>query len=633
MRMFGVEAVKPASVKSSSRKPPTDCMPGIFWATDLNFAVTYLSGGAIPKLNRSVDEAVGCSAALLFRGNSTEVLDAHFLAASGESCAFQVEIGESHFQARVEPLRGENGEVIGVIGAAVENTEKKVAQDALRISEQSYRSLIEDAPHAVCRSTWDGSLLQVNRAMQEMLGYCETDLLMRNLRTEIFVNPEQHALFLEKLKGKNSWHGFQSQWLSADGKPVSVRLGGRGVYDSAGECCHIDIFAENVTAHVQLEEQLRHAQKMQAVGHLAGGIAHDFNNVLTVIQGHAEIVSQQMPAGDPLVSRLEEIRQAANHAAALTRQLLAFSRRQVLQPRIVNINGIVSNLSQMLARLIGENIELRFNPGANLWPVTVDPGQIEQVLMNLAVNARDAMPDGGQLTIETHNIGRRDLGGPADGSNPQDYVQLNVRDTGHGMDEITKSSIFEPFFTTKPVGKGTGLGLAVVYGVIRQSGGYIQVESLPGAGAEFRIFLPRAVGSEEHAEEQEFRTGVPIGNETILLVEDDDAIRKLAHTFLRDQGYDVLIAEDGADALHLMEGRNPVALLLSDMMMPKMGGRELASRLRETIPDLNVILMSGHPQEAPDGGTHFLQKPFSLSSLATTVRAALNTRTAFDARK
>jgi PAS domain S-box-containing protein len=620
----GVGAWKRSSVSFGSATLPTDRIPGILWTTDLQFSVTYLAGSGIQILNRSVDEYVSCSAALLFRDNPTEALDAHFLAAAGESCAFEVEIGESHFQARVEPLLGENSDVVGVIGAAIENTERKVAQDALRISEQSYRSLIEDAPHAVCRSTPDGSLLQVNRAMQDMLGYCETDLLMCNLRTEIFVNPEQYTAFLEKLKGKTSWHGFESQWRRRDGQAISVRLGGRGVLDSAGECYYIDVFAENVTAHVRLEEQLRHAQKMQAVGHLAGGIAHDFNNVLTVIHGHAEIMSQQIQSDDPLVSRLEEIRQAANRAAALTRQLLAFSRRQVLQPRILNINGVVSNLSQMLARLIGENIELKFNPGENLWPVIVDRGQIEQVLMNLAVNARDAMPDGGQLTIETHNVESRELGCPTDETNPPGYVQLNVRDNGYGMDEATKSSIFEPFFTTKPVGKGTGLGLSVVYGVIRQSGGHIQVESWPGRGAEFRIFLPRAVGDEEHAASQEFQTCIPVGDETILLVEDDDAIRQLTNSFLQDQGYRVLIAEDGAEAMRLMEDGNPVALLLSDMMMPKMGGRELATRLREIMPDLKVILMSGHPQEPPDSGTHFLQKPFSLASLATTVRIALN---------
>jgi PAS domain S-box-containing protein len=512
-----------------------------------------------------------------------------------------------------------------VIGIAVDDTERLVSQRALRMSEQSYRSLIEEAPHAICRSTATGNLLQVNRAMLEMLGYSEPDMLVRNLRDEVFADSESYDEFLEKLRGRKSLHGFESAWARRDGRVLQVSIGGRLAADSSGKISYVDFIAENISERKQLEGQLRQAQKMQAVGQLAGGIAHDFNNLLTVIRGQAEMMGEHLLCSDPLVARLQEIDRAADRASALTRQLLAFSRGQLLQTKIVDLNQIVSNMSQMLSRLIGANIELDFVPDPDLWQIKVDPGQIEQVIMNLAVNARDAMAGGGTVTIETHNFARELVARNEVEVQPRDYVLLTVRDSGHGMDEAIKSRIFEPFFTTKQIGKGTGLGLSVVYGVVKQSGGHVRVESEPGRGTEFQIYLPRAVGAAAEVQEGT-PSSIPRGTETVLFVEDDEAIRDMVAGFLHSHGYRVIIANNGIEAAQLLGNNASVDVLLSDLMMPKMGGRELAARLRENIPSLKVVLTSGNPEDPhsyPDD-VHFLPKPFSMHSLAQTLRQVLD---------
>ncbi len=599
-------------------------IPAILWTTDLQLRITSVTGAA---LESAPEKYLGRSVALLFQQTelNSKAVDAHCAALGGSSYAFEIEMPSCELQARVNPLRNHTGEIIGVAGVAVDDTERIVSQRALRISEQSFRSLIEDAPHAVCRSTLGGNLLQVNRAMTEMLGYAETELLLCNLDTHIFADSEQFGAFVGKLQLQKSWHGFEAEWRRRDGRSVIVNLGGRAVRDSSGEISYLDVFAENIGEHKKLEAQLHQAQKMQAVGQLAGGIAHDFNNLLTVIRGQTEIMRNASMDACTLECRLKEIEVAAERATTLTRQLLAFSRQQVLQTKVVNLNSVVANLNQMLARLIGEHVELSFAPGRDLWPIRVDPGQIEQVLMNLVVNARDAMPNGGRLTIATRNLSRADAGRACPNCGPGDFVHLSVRDTGHGMDPATKARIFEPFFTTKQVGKGTGLGLAVVYGVVKQSGGSVRVDTELGAGTEFHICLPRAQGAEEITGES-IQASVPSGSETILLVEDDDSIRDLVAAYLRDNGYRVIPAKDGADGVRLAEAEPEIALLLSDMMMPKMGGRELAQKLREKIPYLKVVLMSGHPGELEPGsdGTHFVQKPFSLVSLAGAIREALN---------
>lgn len=618
-----------ASKKSFSRLSLQTLLakaPAILWTSDLSFQVTSFAGAGLRDLGLRGDENSRYSVERFFQqsNSASKAQDAHFLAARGESCSFQIEIQGRDLLAHVEPLRNSRGKIVGVIGVALDNTEGLVSQRALRISEQSYRSLIEEAPHAICRCTGTGSLLQVNRGMQEMLGHSESDLLTRNLHTEVFADPEQYTAFLDKLRRQRSSHGFETQWLHQDGSAISVSLGGRWIGDASGENFYLDLFAENISERKRLEGQLQHAQKMQAVGQLAGGIAHDFNNLLTIISGQADLMSEDLSAHETPASRLAEIQRAAERATTLTRQLLAFSRRQVLETKILNLNNIVANMNRMLARLIGENIELTFTPDPNLWQVRVDPGQIEQVLMNLSVNARDAMPNGGRLSIETRNASRAAVARSTTGIKPGDYAVLAVRDTGYGMDEATKARIFEPFFTTKEVGKGTGLGLSVVYGVVKQSGGHVRVRSAPHAGSIFEIYLPRSGGAVEDVPES-ICAQPPSGNETVLLVEDDESIRHLLKDFLGTLGYRVLSAGDGGEAVRLIESGGQADLLLSDMMMPKMSGLTLARTLKEVLPGLKVVLMSGHPQHLQSAsGMHFLEKPFSMHALATTLREVLD---------
>jgi signal transduction histidine kinase len=383
----------------------------------------------------------------------------------------------------------------------------------------------------------------------------------------------------------------------------------------------------------QLEERLRQAHKMEAVGRLAGGVAHDFNNLLTIIRGNSDLLKDR-EGSDALHNKcVDQIQKAAGRAVSMTRQLLAFSRMQVLQPRVIDLNGVVSDLGKMLPRLIGEHIEYSFVADPNLAPVTADPGQIEQVILNLAANARDAMPRGGQLNVSTTNLLINEVEAmKRPPLTPGRYVRLSVADNGTGMDDATRTHIFEPFFTTKEVGKGTGLGLATVYGIVKQSGGYIWVESAPGKGATFEIYLPQAVGKKTaEAEPDEKISPSPRGTETILVVEDEAGVRELACQFLRVKGYTVLEAGSGPEAVDLA-GRHSGAihLLLSDMVMPRMSGEELATELRRTRPELRVAFMSGYSKfsrgdigkEYPDALV--LQKPFSPASVVEIVRETLS---------
>jgi signal transduction histidine kinase len=388
---------------------------------------------------------------------------------------------------------------------------------------------------------------------------------------------------------------------------------------------------ESQQEHKQLEERLHQAHKMEAVGRLAGGVAHDFNNLLTVICGHGDLLLDRATVEDSHRHSLEQIRKAAGRAVSMTRQLLAFSRRQVLQPRVLDLNAVVADMGKMLPRLIGEDIEYAFHPESSLAPIKADSGQIEQVIMNLVVNSRDAMPDGGTISVRTQNVLMDDAEArKRPPMTPGPYVLLSVADTGQGMSEETKAHIFEPFFTTKEVGKGTGLGLATVYGVVKQSGGFIWVDSLPGQGATFEIYLPQALEAVAKPEADVKSPAIPGGSETILVVEDEPDVRELACEFLTVSGYSVLEARNGLEALEVLSRHSgPIHLVLSDMVMPKMGGAELTARLRTLRPDAKVLLMSGYseystgPQGPVPSQTLILQKPFSLRTLVEKVRDVL----------
>ena len=383
----------------------------------------------------------------------------------------------------------------------------------------------------------------------------------------------------------------------------------------------------------QSEEQLRQAQKLEAIGRLAGGVAHDFNNILTAIAGYSELAVRELKAGQPAHDHVVEIQKATERAAALTRQLLAFSRKQTLQPKVIDLNAVVSNLDKMLHRLIGEHIEFKTVLERSLPPVKADPGQIEQVIMNLAVNSRDAMPDGGHLTVQTSHVRLTDPAAPRPPGLPAtDWVVLAVADNGSGMSEEVKARIFEPFFTTKEPGKGTGLGLAMCYGIVQQSGGHISVESQHGHGTTFRIFLPVATESLPAATVEPARASpaAPRG-QTILVAEDEDVVRELTSYLLREQGYNVLVSPDGVAALaQASQYEGNIDLLLTDAVMPRMGGKELAQHLRRQRRDLRVLLASGYsadvfgPAAVGDGPLEFLQKPFTPAVLLAKVQHVLS---------
>lgn len=516
-------------------------------------------------------------------------------------------------------------------------TARKKASEALRLSEVSFRSVIENAPYGIYRAQASGKLLLANPALQKMLGYeSQAELLQLNLASDVYVDPLEHTRVKELFTHQKEFTDVQVDWKRKDGTPIKARLTGWFVKSVAESAAYFEVFAEDVTEKWLLERQLRMAQKMEAVGRLSGGIAHDFNNLLGVIIGYSQVLKRTLPPGTAFLEHAEEIEKAGQRAATLTRQLLAFSRQQVLAPAVLNLNSLISEMEKMLPRLIGEDIEIVIALDPAIGSIKADQGQLEQVVMNLAVNARDAMPDGGKVVITTSNASLDDAWTRLHpGSKVGDYVMLSVADTGTGIDSETLAHIFEPFFTTKERGKGTGLGLATVYGVVKQSGGYVWVETAPGKGAAFQIYLPRI---EEPVSVPE--VVAPIveafrGAETILLVEDADALRKLTHMLLEQHGYRVLVAENGAAALQLIEQKpERINLLLSDVIMPGLNGRALAERLQLRQPGLKVLYMSGYTDDAIvdhgvlAAGTHLLHKPFSEESLIHKVREVLDADTA-----
>jgi nitrogen-specific signal transduction histidine kinase/ActR/RegA family two-component response regulator len=388
----------------------------------------------------------------------------------------------------------------------------------------------------------------------------------------------------------------------------------------------------DVTHEQQIEDQLRQAQKMEIAGRLAGGVAHDFNNLITVITGRAQLLLRTDGVTPAQRRDIELIRETANHAAALTRQLLAFSRKQAIVPRMLDLNTVLDHMKKMLRRLIGEDVELLIVPGAALGRIKADPGQIEQVVLNLVVNGRDAMPEGGCITVSTANVSLADgFARVRVDLPPGDYVMLSVSDTGCGMDAATQAHVFEPFFTTKAVDKGTGLGLSTVYGIVKQSEGDIVIDSEPGAGATFKIFLPRVDGAAAEEDTPGVRVNLPRGSETVLVAEDEDAVRGVARELLSICGYTVLEARNGREGLALArEHPGPIHLLLTDVVMPLMSGTELAQQLTAVRPAMKVLFMSGYTDDTvalrriAEGEIPLLEKPFTTEALARQVRAALD---------
>jgi two-component system, cell cycle sensor histidine kinase and response regulator CckA len=510
--------------------------------------------------------------------------------------------------------------------------DRKRVQEALRRSEAQLRSFVENAPYAITRASVRGNrFLNANPSAAKILGYDSEDELLALKLSDLYVDPRGRDLFLSQLRPEVTFRGVELRWKRKDGKLLTLRGSARLRYDEVNNEDVVEGIFEDVTERLFLEEQLLQAQKMEALGRLAGGVAHDFNNLLGVILGYCELLAPALASNPRSRQWLDAITQAGHRGASLTARLLAFGRRQVLRPTVLNLNNVARETEKMLRPLIGEDVELKLVLDPGLGAAKADSGQIAQVILNLVINARDAMPQGGKIVVETANIDLDNAyAAKHEPLKPGAYVMLSVSDEGVGMDETTKARIFEPFFTTKEVGKGTGLGLSTVHGVVKQSEGSISVYSEPGQGTTFKIYLPRVDQRAEPIRPDIVVSPLVSGTETILVVEDDEALRSWAVAVLESSGYNVLSAGNAATALVLAQQHNDkINLLLTDVIMPGMAGPELVEKTKKLRPELKVLYMSGYAGDTMERrGVHrsdsmMLAKPFSTFTLLTKVRAVL----------
>jgi PAS domain S-box-containing protein len=522
-----------------------------------------------------------------------------------------------------------NGRVLGSVVTFFDITQRRKSEEALRRSESRYRSIIESAPYGVFRVDQNGCIAMANSAFAAMLGYQGPDeVLGLNTGTDVYLNSTEQQRARD-YASEDPRVGYETKWKRKDGETITVRLGGRRLPDDDELPGGFEVFVEDITEHRSLQKQFEHAQKMEAVGRLAGGVAHDFNNLLMIISGYAQLLDESSADPKKVVEYATRIQDASSKAASVTRQLLAFSRKQVLEPSVLDLSYVVKDLSKMLPRLLGEDVETVMELDPQVGTVRADRGQIEQVIMNLAVNARDAMPQGGRLTIATSNVALDASYYQGVEVSPGQYVLLAVSDTGIGMDATTQVHIFEPFYTTKEAGKGTGLGLATVYGIVKQSNGFIWVYSEPGKGSIFKIYLPRVDAGVDSDESLQLVHMPSAGTETILLVEDEAALRNVCRVYLESKGYTVLEAGNAKEGMKICQSHDrPIHVLITDIVMPGLGGLELAKSALELRPALSVVLVSGYTDRALDreaiGFGKFLQKPFSFDALARTVRSLLD---------
>ena len=527
---------------------------------------------------------------------------------------------------------GENSPVGGFVVNSRDITERTQAGKALREANETLRAVIEASPLAIFSLDLLANVKSWNRAAENIFGFSASEVI--NGPLPIVFREKQadfKARFEQSIRG-NPLVGNEESFKRKDGSAIEVSIWNEQLRDGNGVVTGIVAAVADNTERKKLEEQFRQSQKMDAVGRLAGGVAHDFNNLLTVITGYCQMMVDQLSPADPMSEDLQQVLKASGRATTLTKQLLAFSRQQIVLTKVVALDALVRDMDHMLKRLAGENIELRIE--GRCGKVRVDPGQIEQVIVNLAVNARDAMPRGGKLVIETVDRDFDEFSAQyAPGLAPGPYVLLAVSDTGSGMDVVTRSHLFEPFFTTKERGRGTGLGLSTSYGIVKQNQGAILVYSEPGLGSTFKIYLPRVdeptdAQTKPEPEHASFR-----GTETVLVVEDDDGVRRVLLKMLQQAGYCVLGARHGEEAIEMCRASDAtVHVLITDVVMPKMGGIELASRLRHVTPDMRVLFVSGYSDSVVlhhgvlEADTHFLQKPFTVEQLGRKVREVLEAR-------
>jgi PAS domain S-box-containing protein len=536
--------------------------------------------------------------------------------------------GYRWFRGRKVPLHDRGGHIARWFGTCTDIEEKKRVEDAL-VRDALLLANVRDS---VVVTDLDGVVTYWNEGATRLFGWTAAEMLGRPLVERLPAS--ERAAAAELLRGIAGGRDWRGEWhdYRKDGTRVWIDAHASLLKDGRGRPVGILGLALDISDRKRLEHQYLQAQKMEAVGLLAGGVAHDFNNLLTVITGYGALLLEGLGPGDPNRELVAEITRAGDQAAALTRQLLAFSRKAVLTPRPLDLNAVVHDTEKMLRRLLGEDVRLATQLYPALGLVHADPGHVQQVLFNLAVNARDAMPTGGRLTIETQNVYLDEAYCQAHAEvRPGPYVMLAVSDTGCGMTPDVQSRAFEPFFTTKEPGKGTGLGLATVHGIVRQSGGHVWVSSEPGAGTTFKVYLPRADRPAQPGRSYQGTSPAPRGNETILLVEDDEGVRGLLCRILQDSGYNVRAAAGGREALRLCEREaGPVHLLVTDVVMPEMGGRALAEQLLRLHPGLKVLYVSGYTDDAVirhgvlEAEVHFLQKPFEPAALAQKVRETLD---------
>ena len=513
-------------------------------------------------------------------------------------------------------------------------TQNPEAGAALRESRARLRSLVDQAPFGICRSGFLAERFEtVNPAFCQMLGYSEEEVLNLSLATQVYADPGERTHFMDLLRRNGRLQAHELTFRRKDGSPIRMRVS--AVLTSYGDekKDQVEAYVEDMTSQSALEQQVRAVQKLEAVGRLAGGVAHDFNNILVVIKLSTEMMLNQITPDSPLSKPLLQVSNAADRAAALTKQMLAFSRRQMMQVRVVNINTIVNDISHLLRRIIGEDIQLVTRTDDSLANTRLDPDQLGQVVMNLAVNARDAMPGGGMLHLETANV---QLDETYARSHPPvqagSYVMLAVSDTGTGIDKSNLPRIFDPFFTTKPMGQGTGLGLSIVYGIVKQSGGYIWVYSEPGQGTTFKLYFPMTDAALEMLPWRTDVAGRATG-QTVLVVEDDNAIRGNVCDCLRQLGYTVLEADSGEAALEVCEHKGEkIDLVITDLIMPGIGGQKMAAKLGERYPNIRILFTSGYTEgtvaqlEMLQEGSSFLPKPFSVADLSSAIHRILALR-------
>ncbi|MFZ2641701.1 MAG: PAS domain S-box protein [Verrucomicrobiia bacterium] len=610
-------------------------LPQFIFRKDLAGRFTYASARFCQALGRKPEQVVGQTDLELYpqeqaekyRRDDRRVVESGKVFEAVES-RFAPGGTEQIYHVTRMPLHDEHGQIVGVQGILWDITQQKRAEE----TQRRLATAVEQSGEAILITNVDGAIIYVNPAFEKITGYSRAEVIGQNPRV---------------LKsGKHDADFYRTMWDTLiqgkvwTGRLTNKRKGGAlyeenatisPMRDSMGRITHYVGVKLDITRQVDLEEQLRQSQKMEAIGQLAGGIAHDFNNIMTAILGNCQLAARKVSSDARLSGFIEDIKQSALRASLLTRQLLTFSRKEVMRPQVLNLNDVIVGVKGMLARLIGEDITFIVNPAPSPVIVKADVSHVEQIIMNLVVNARDAMPDGGTLTISTANLKltSADMGQHAK-VKPGDYALLSVADTGTGMSAEVKAHLFEPFFTTKETGKGTGLGLATIYGIVAEAGGQIVVQSEPGQGATFEIYLPQMAGILEEAERSPKEKPVAGGKETILLVEDEAIVREMARVFLTDLGYTVLEAKNGTAALQTAsKHQGPIHLLLTDMVMPKMTGRTLAQKLAAKRPQMKVLYMSGYPRSAeisrtllPDGAA-FVPKPFTSESLGQSVRQTL----------